>query len=143
MGKIYQIINIFGQFEAPNRRTLKSQRRYWPLTRFFFPQNVRKLTSLLCPSPSKILAINQVTPYARIKLLNVDIAKCYVLKFAPVWFLPCMAAAIPFAIKTVLLKIDTVVSLTEKAYQWHIHLQYYSRLACVGPIIAPTTHVKL
>ena len=28
MGKIYQIINIFGQFEAPNRRTLKSQRRY-------------------------------------------------------------------------------------------------------------------
>ena len=54
-----------------------------------------------------------------------------------------MAAAIPFAIKAVLLKIDTVVSLTEKAYQWHIHLQYYSRLACVGPIIAPTTHVKL
>ena len=123
MSKIYQIINIIGQFEAPNRRNIEEPKvilTFNPLLyeswRHFCVRRPLKF-SQSTKSRSKTTKHD-----LRIKFLTVNIVKCYVLKFAPICFILCMAAAIPFAIKAVLLKIDTVVSLTEKAYIYGVYI---------------------
>ena len=148
MSNIFQIIHITDQFEAPNRRNIEEPKVILTFNPLFFSTVyeswrhfcVRRPLKFSESTKSKSKTTKQdylLKKYARIKFLTVNIVKCYVLKFAPICFLLCMAAAIPFAIKAVLQKIDTVVSLTEKAYRWRIYLLYCSRIECVGPIFAP------
>ena len=64
MSKIHQIIDIIGQFVAPNRRTIQEKKQVLPLTcimHCFFQKSVQDLTSFLCTLRTRDLPTLEVS----------------------------------------------------------------------------------